>query len=74
MRRFVDQQGREWDAVVGRGSWGAYLLIFAPTGVTGPIREAPLTATSFDDALLELDALDDDALESLLDRSTPKQD
>jgi hypothetical protein len=74
MRRFVDQQGREWDTVVGRGSWGAYLLLFAPIGGAGPIRQAPLEAASFDEALLELDALDDDALDSLLDRSIPKQD
>jgi hypothetical protein len=74
MRRFVDHQGQEWDAVLGRGSWGAYLLLFAPVGRAGPIRETPLAASSSDEAQLELDAFDDSALVSLLARSTPKQD
>jgi hypothetical protein len=72
MRRFVDHHGREWDAVVGRGSWGAYLLLFAPTGNNGSVREAPLAASSFEEAVLELDALDQDALVALLARATPK--
>jgi hypothetical protein len=74
MRRFVDHQGREWDVVVGRGSWGAYLLLFAPTAGSGAVRESPLAASSFDGAMLELDALDDLALITLLERSIPKQD
>lgn len=74
MRRFMDRQGREWEAVLGRGSWGLYLLLFAPTKGPGVVREAPLRGTSYEEALLELDALDDQALESMLARSTPKQD
>lgn len=72
MRRFVDHHGREWDAAVGRGSWGVYLLLFIPTAAEGPVREAPLAASSFDEAMLEFDELDDAALVALLARSTPK--
>lgn len=74
MRRFVDHHGREWEAVLGRGSWGAYLLLFAPTDGTGQVREVPLAASSYDEALLELDTLADDALVTMLERSTPKSD
>jgi hypothetical protein len=72
MRRFVDHHGKEWDAVVGRGSWGVYVLLFVPTGAAGSVREAALLASSFDEAMLELDGLDDGALVELLARSTPK--
>lgn len=72
MRRFVDHHGREWEAVVGRGSWGVYLLLFAPTASVGSVKEVPLAASSFDEAMLELDTLDDDALAALLARATPK--
>jgi hypothetical protein len=70
----MDHQGREWEVVLGRGSWGLYLLLFAPVDGIGSVREAPLKGTSYEEALLELDALDDDALQSTLARSKPKQD
>lgn len=72
MRRFLDHHGREWEAILGRGSWGVYLLLFAPTDGTGQVREIPLAAASFDEALIELEALTDKTLATLLDRSTPK--
>lgn len=74
MRRFLDRNGREWDAVVGRGSWGEYRIIFAPSKGSGQIKEVPLAATSFDQAILELDSLDDAALEAYLQRATPRRD
>lgn len=73
MRRFLDHNGREWEAVVGRGSWGVYLLLFAPVDGGEEVREAPLQATSFDEAMHELDSLDDADLAAILERATAKQ-
>lgn len=73
MRRFRDRQGREWDVVLGRESWGLHCALFVPVGATEqPIRQAPLTAAAFDAGMQELNALDDAGLQELLDRSTIK--
>lgn len=74
MRKFVDRQEREWEVVIGRASWGAYLLIFSPTDRSGEMREAHLSAGSQGEAFLELDALTDHELAEMLERSTPKSE
>ena len=81
MRRLEDANGRIWDVVVGRESWGALYAIFVPKAVsadgaeptTSPeVRQAPLDASAYADANEELEAMTDAALRELLARSTPK--
>jgi hypothetical protein len=75
MRRFRDRQGRAWDVVLGRASWGVHCALFVPVGTTDqPVRQAPLAAVAFDAGMQELDALDDAGLQELLDRSTIKDE
>jgi len=82
MRSFEDGDGRVWDVVAGRESWGAVYAIFIPRrgssdAATGH-REAPeprqtaLRATGYAEANRELDQLDGDGLRELLTRSDPK--
>ena len=77
MRRFADAEGRVWDAVVGRESWGAFFAIFVPVTAPGSagtdIRQAPLDAPSWGEAEVDLDEMHLDTLRELLGRSTPKQ-
>jgi hypothetical protein len=72
MRRFRDPEGRAWEAVVGRESWGAFFAIFAPVAAGADIRQAQLQAETWAEAERELEALDDPALHELLERSTIK--
>lgn len=72
MRRFTDDTGREWEVVAGRESWGAIYAIFIPVDGEGPLRQTHLQAESYEQANQEMDALDDTAMQGLLDRSTEK--
>lgn len=76
MRRFVDSDGRAWDVVIGRESWGALYALFVPSG-GGPdddaVRQAMLDADSYTDAQILLGKLEEGELAELLDRSTPKE-
>ena len=72
MRRFEDRSGRTWDVVIGRESWGTHCALFVP--VTGhDVRQAVLRANAFDDAINELEAMDEARLQDLLDASSPKE-
>ncbi len=71
MRRFTDAEGRTWDVVLGRESWGTMCALFVPAG-DGEVRQAVLGADSFIEAQTELDGADDQALQVLLERSSPK--
>jgi hypothetical protein len=74
MRRFDDDDGQSWEVVAGRESWGALFAIFIP--VDGPegldMRQAPLSASSYEEATADFDVLDDVGLRELLGRSEPK--
>lgn len=72
MRRFEHPEGCPWDVVVGKESWGALFALFVPAGRDEPVRQAPLRASSQEDAAAELDALDTAALAAMLERSTLK--
>jgi hypothetical protein len=71
MKRFHDEDGTAWDAVVGRASWGVFHLLFIPVD-EGPIRQVPLEATSADEAERMLAGEDQSALVRLLGRSRPR--
>jgi hypothetical protein len=75
MRRLTDRSGTTWEVVLGRESWGASVALFVPPTASGlEVRQAPLRAAAQDEAMRELDSLDDAALQALLDRSTDRQE
>ena len=75
MRRFHDRAGMAWDVVLGRESWGASVALFVPPGTSGlAVRQASLKAVAQDEAVRELDGMNDAALQALFDRSTPTQE
>jgi hypothetical protein len=72
MRRFLGADGREWEVVVGRESWGTVVAIFVPREGGDPPRQTLLEATSTEGALRELQAAPEEELRALLDRSAMK--
>jgi hypothetical protein len=73
MRTFEEPSGRGWEVVVGRESWGALVAIFVPRDGSQDVREAPLSASSYEEGNDELDRLDAQGLSRLLAASRPKQ-
>lgn len=71
MRRFTDAEGRGWEVVVGRESWGAFFAIFIPRE-EGAFRQTMLSGSSYEEATRELEGLDGQALTDLFQRSDPK--
>ncbi|NLG60835.1 MAG: hypothetical protein GX539_01210 [Candidatus Cloacimonetes bacterium] len=72
MRRFRDAEGREWDVVLGRESWGSLLALFVPVG-GGAVMQAPLRSAGYDSAQHELDTMDEATLHELLRGATEKE-
>lgn len=72
MRRFTDGEGREWEVVAGRESWGAIYAIFIPAAGDVSLRQSHLEATSYEEANRVMDGLDDAGMQALLDRSVEK--
>lgn len=70
MRPFDDDEGRRWQVVLGKESWGTLVLIFTPVGAGAP-RTSVLHAETMLDANAELDALTDDDLRVKLRDSRP---
>ena len=76
MRRFVDDEGRTWDVVLGRESWGALYALFVPaaSGSAPEVRQALPRSSGYDAAYFELMDADDAELAALFRAATPKQD
>lgn len=72
VRRFTDIDGREWEVVAGRESWGAIYAIFIPAQGRGGLRQSHLDAASYEEANRVMDGLDDAGMQALLDRSAEK--
>jgi hypothetical protein len=68
MRRFLARDGSEWEAAVGRESWGTFVLLF--TGPTGP-RKSLLASETQLEAQRELEEYSEDTLRERLARSEP---
>lgn len=68
MRVFRDQNGKCWNAVVGRESYGIQVLLFLPEG-GGEIRKAVMASSTRLEAHQEFDALSDTELCEHLNRS-----
>jgi hypothetical protein len=71
MRRFTDSRGRTWEVVAGRESWGGFVALFIPVEGDETLRQAPLLASGHEQANAEIEALNDDGIEELLQRSVP---
>lgn len=74
MRRFADHDGRNWDVVVGRESWGTLYALFVPAGVgrSEPIRQALLRSVGYDQAQRELETMAEPRLLRLLAEAQPR--
>jgi hypothetical protein len=70
VRRFTDDAGAAWEALVGKESFGTLVILFTPRAGGEP-RKSILAAERPDDAERELDALSDDALRARLAESAP---
>ncbi|MGD8277333.1 MAG: hypothetical protein PVH00_04875 [Gemmatimonadota bacterium] len=69
MKRFSDREGRTWEVVPGRGSWGMHVVLFVPAGHDAPVRQAELAVSAMDEALDEIERADTARLQQLLDGS-----
>ena len=72
MRSFRDSDGNEWEAVVGRESWGTVVAIFVPKKGDGGPRQTLLEVTSYDRGSKLLREIGDEELRNLLETSVPK--
>ncbi len=73
VREFVDDEGRQWDVVVGRESWGSLFALFIPRGGTSDgIRQTLMESVSTGDANQELMRCGADELKELFHRSQLK--
>jgi hypothetical protein len=70
MRRFSDDDGQQWEAAVGRESWGTFVILFT-AAAGGPPRTSMLGAESMLEAQQELDALSEAELQVRLASSQP---
>ena len=70
MRGFTDDDGRRWQVVLGKESWGTLVLLFSPVS-GGETRTSILAAETAFAANAELDVLSDDELRDRLRDSRP---
>ncbi len=70
MRVIEDAQGRSWDALVGRGSWGSLVILFSLRGANEN-RTSDLASETVRQAEQELAALSDDEVRARLADSRP---
>ena len=75
MRRFSDEHGDVWDAVVGRESWGTLYALFIPAGParSRPVRQALLQSAGYEQAQQELDSMAEAALHELFRAAQPRE-
>lgn len=71
MWKFRDDEGAEWEIVVGRESWGGFVALFVPGG-DDAIRQASLDASSQAEANRRVQELGRPGWLRLLARSRPK--
>ena len=72
MRRFEDESGAVWDAVVGRESWGAVVALFVPRTGGTVARQASIPARGFEAATAWMESCSYDDLRARLRDSTEK--
>lgn len=70
VRRFRDENGDEWDVVLGHASWGVFQALFIPVGGGGEeIRSVVLPEENRMSASRKLADLAGDELRALLNRA-----
>jgi len=76
MRDYTDSDGRAWDVVIGRESWGTLCALFVPRRAERqlPVMQTVLAAEDHAAAEAELAAMNDDEMDALFRRATEKQD
>lgn len=72
MRTFRDGEGRGWEVVPGRESWGGVVALFVPRGAEAVVRQVTLDVSSPTEAASRLSGLSDDELRTLLQKSETK--
>ena len=70
MREIADAAGGRWDVLVGRESWGTFVLLFSRRGGV-ETRSLPMGSETPMAAERELDALSDDELRARLAEARP---
>jgi len=70
VRPLQDEQGRRWQVVLGKESWGTLVLIFTPVA-DGEPRTSVLASETMRAATAELDTMSDDDLRARLRDSRP---
>lgn len=73
MWTFRDEEGRKWEMVVGRESWGGFVVLFIPEDGDPGIRQTAVEASSQGEANRRVDELGRGGWLNLLDRSRPKE-
>ena len=73
MWKFEDDDGRTWEIVVGRESWGGFFALFVPAGDDGEIRQAPVDADDHAEASRRIEGLGRAGWLRLLKESRPKE-
>lgn len=71
MRKLRGKDGKEWDVVLGRESWGTVLAFFVPRSGEGEPLRAALPGASWDEAARRLLAMEEDDLENLMKTALP---
>ena len=66
MRTFLDGEGRRWEVVLGRESWGRVVAILYLQKGVGPVLEAPLEAESYEEARRWLEEMSPEGLNEIL--------
>ena len=72
MRVYKDEEGRSWDAVVGRESWGAVVLIFVAREGSDPPRQTLMSVRSPEEGNRELKGMTEKELGDLFEGSAAK--
>jgi hypothetical protein len=69
VRVFEDREGREWEAFVGRESWGAIVALFSRRRGSEPPRQVLLQVTSPEEGSRLLRRMAEEELIALLERA-----
>ncbi len=72
MRVYKDNDGKSWDVVVGRESWGTIVLLFVPREGSEPPRQNLMNVRSPEEGTRELMGMSEEVLGDLFQGSTAK--
>lgn len=73
MWTFRDEDGREWEMVVGRESWGGFVALFIPDRADAGVRQVSVKGSSRGEATRRIEEMGRGGWLSLLERSRPRE-